>query len=122
MNDDLRANMELNGKVTNPGEMRTKITLQARTVSEDAGGFETPTWSTIATVWSKWINVHGSEAWTAQSVQAEQPATVTIRYKSGIDTTCSVLKGLERFEIVSIDDIRERHEYLELKVRRVRSG
>jgi SPP1 family predicted phage head-tail adaptor len=115
--------MELNGKVLiQPGEMRTKITLQARTVSADAGGYEKPTWSTIAEVWGRWISAHGSEAWAAQSVQAEQPATVTIRYKSGIDTTCSVLKGLERFEIVSIDDIREHHEYLELKVRRIRSG
>jgi len=114
--------MELNGKTTNPGEMRTRITLQRRAVSANAGGFQTPAWSTIAVVWSKWVGVHGSEAWAAQSVQAEQAATVTIRYKSGIDTTCSVLKGLERFEIVSIDDIREHHEYLELKVRRIRSG
>ena len=114
--------MELNGKVTNPGEMRTRITVQRRTVSSSAGGFETATWSTLAEVWSKWVGVHGSEAWAAQSVQAEQPATVTIRYQAEVDATCSVVRGSDRFEIVSIDDIRERHEYLELKVRRVRSG
>jgi SPP1 family predicted phage head-tail adaptor len=115
--------MITNNKVLiQPGEMSVKITLQTRTVSSNAGGFETPTWATIAEVWSRWINVHGSEAWAAQSVQAEQPATVTIRYRYGVDTTCSVLKGYDRFEITSIDDIRERHEYLELKVRRMRSG
>ncbi len=102
--------------------MTVMVTLQSRTVSKDAGGFEKPTWTTIAEVWSKWVNVHGSEAWAAQSVQAEQPATVTIRYRSGIDTTCSLLKGSDRFEITSIDDLRERHEYLELKVKRNRSG
>jgi SPP1 family predicted phage head-tail adaptor len=105
-----------------PGELNVKITLQARTVSSNAGGFETAKWSTLAEVWSRWINVHGSEAWAAQSVQAEQAATVTIRYQAEVDATCSVVRGSDRFEIVSIDDIRERHEYLELKVRRVRSG
>jgi hypothetical protein len=33
-----------------------------------------------------------------------------------------VLKGTNRYEIVSIDDIQERHEYLELKVKKMRSG
>ncbi len=114
--------MELNGKVTNPGELTMQITLQRRTASAGTGGFIIQGWETIAIVWSKWINVHGSEVWAAQSIQAESPATVTIRYRSGLDTTCAVLKGSDQFEIVSIDDIRERHEYLEIKVRRMRSG
>jgi len=102
--------------------MRTRITLQQRTVTSGDGGFQTPGWSTLASVWAKWTNVHGSEVWAAQSVQAEQPATVLIRYLAGLDTTCAVLKGSDRFEIVSIDDIQERNEYLELKVQRMRSG
>jgi len=114
--------MNLNGKVTNPGELRTQITLQTRTSTEDAGGFPVPGWSTLATVWAKWQNVHGSEVWAAQSVQADAPATVLIRYLTGLDTTCAVLKGSDRFEIVSIDDILEQHEYLELKVQMARSG
>ena len=114
--------MKLNGKVSNPGEMRTRITLQSRSVSTETGGFQTPTWSTIAQVWARWVNAHGAEAWTAASLQAEQAATVTIRYRTGIDLTCAVLKGSERFEIVSMDNIQERSEYIELKVQRMRSG
>jgi head-tail adaptor len=76
----------------------------------------------VAEVWAKWVNAHGSEIWTAQSVQAEAPATVIIRYLTGLDTSCVVMKGTEYFEIVSIDDIRERHEYLELKVKLWRPG
>lgn len=114
--------MILNGKIINPGELRTQITLQQRSVASDGGGFQVPTWSTIATVWARWTNVHGAEVWAAQTVQAEQPATVLIRYVSGLNTTCAVLKGSDQFEIVSIDDIQDRHEYLELKVQRVRSG
>ena len=114
--------MDLNGKVTNPGEMHTRISLQERVTAAGDGGFIQQSWSTIASVWARWTNVHGSEVWAAQSVQAQQPATVLIRYRAGLDTTCAVLMGSERFEIVSIDDIQERHEYLELKVQRMRSG
>lgn len=114
--------MILNGRPINPGELRTQVILQSRSVTSGTGGFQTATWSTIATVWAKWTNAHGSEVWAAQSIQAEAPATVLIRYRIGIDTTCAVLKGSDQFEIVSIDDIAERHEYLELKVRRMRSG
>lgn len=113
--------MNLNGRVTNPGELRTKITLQQRDTSQ-TGGFLQPVWSDIATVWAKWVNLHGAEVWASQSIGAEQAATVTIRYRTGVDCTCAVLNGSERYEIVAVDDIQARHEYLELKVTRMRSG
>ena len=114
--------MRIGSQVTNPGELRTSIKLQKRTVSTETGGFLAPAWSDLATVWAKWTNVHGSEAWAAMSVEAEAPATVLIRYRSGIDTTCAVLLGTERYEIVSIDNIAQRSEYLELKVRKIKAG
>jgi SPP1 family predicted phage head-tail adaptor len=118
----LRANMILNGRVINPGEMRTQITLESRTVTTQTGGFETPAWSTIATVWSKWTNAHGSEAVQAAMLNAEAPATVLIRYRSGLDTTCAISKGGVRYEITSIDNIQERNEYIEMKVKRMKPG
>ncbi len=114
--------MNLNGRTINPGDLTIQIALQSRTISSGAGGFQSPAWSTQATVWARWSNVHGSEVWAAQSVQAEAPATVLIRYYPGLDTTWAVLKGAERYEIVSVDDIFERHEYIELKVRKMRAG
>jgi SPP1 family predicted phage head-tail adaptor len=114
--------MILNGKVINPGELRTQVTLQRRTVSAGAGGFQVPAWRTIAVVWARWTNAHGQEAVIAGAQGSEAPATVLIRYRSGLDITCAVLKGSDRYEIVSIDNIQERSEYLELKVRRMESG
>jgi SPP1 family predicted phage head-tail adaptor len=114
--------MRIGDKVTNPGELRTSIGVQSRTVTKDAGGFPIETWSTIATVWAKWTNVHGQEAWIAQTNQAGQAATVLIRYRSDIDPTCAVLKGSDRYEIVSMDNVGERNEYIELKVIRKREG
>jgi SPP1 family predicted phage head-tail adaptor len=114
--------MIIGSRVTNPGEMRTSVTLKNRSVTTDSGGARVPTYSTIATVWAKWANVHGSEVWAAESVNAIAPATVMIRYRSGIDHTCVVVKGSDIYEIVSIDNIQERNEYLELKVQKAKAG
>jgi SPP1 family predicted phage head-tail adaptor len=115
--------MILNDKVfVQPGELRTPVTLQSRIETADAGGFTSQSWSTIAAVMAKWTGVHGSEAWTAQTVEAERAATVLIRYLAGVDETCAVLLGSDRYEIVSIDNIQQRNEYLELKVKLARAG
>ncbi len=113
--------MNIGGRTINPGELRTSVVLESRTITTNAGGAQEPSYTTIATVWAKWTNVHGSEVWTAQAVQAVHPATVLIRYRSDINLACAVSKGSERFEIVSIDNIGERNEYLELKVKLMRN-
>lgn len=114
--------MLINGRPINPGELRTEITLKSRTETISAGGFAQPGWSTIATVKCRWTGAHGSEVWSAQAVQAEGAATVLIRYNSGVNTTGAVLLGSDLYEIVSVDDIQQRHEWMELKVKRMKAG
>ena len=114
--------MILNGRVINPGELRTQIELQTRSVSTETGGFNVPEWETISLVWARWSNAHGSEALAAQLQEVTAPATVLIRYRDDLDETCSVVKGNDRYEILSIDDIQERHEFMELRVQRMKTG
>jgi len=114
----------LSGKLSNPGEMRTLITLKSRSIitGGSAGGFRIPNYDEIAQVLAKWVNVHGSEVWVSKTVQAIKAATVLIRYQAGLDETCVVDKGGEIYEIVSIDNIQEKNEYMELKVKKAVSG
>lgn len=133
--------MKLAGKVSNPGEMHVRVVLATRAVVTGPGGAQTKTYPFLAQVWAKWTNVHGSEAWTAGALGAEAAATVLIRYLSGLDESCVVVKGAtvsevieegvvtgltytggEKYEIISMDDIGERHEYIELKVKRLIPG
>lgn len=114
--------MILNGKVINPGEFRTQITLEERAEATSSGGYKSPTWSPLKTVWSRWKNAHGAESFQAALEGVSAPATVLIRYIDGLDETCAVLKGANRYEIISIDNIEERSEYIELKVRRMKGG
>lgn len=114
--------MVINGRIWNPGEMRTRIDLGRRLNTADAGGFDQPGYTVIDSVWCRWINAHGAEVWEAQAQGAIQPATVMIRYRSDIDVTWAIRKGTAWFEIVSLDDIRELHELIEMKVKRVVAG
>lgn len=114
--------MILNGKVINPGELRTPIVLKSRTVSSGAGGFASKTNATIASMSSKWTNAHGVELLSDKALQAEGLATVLIRYLAGIDNTVIVEKDSKPYEVISMDDIQERHEYIELKVKRMKAG
>ena len=115
--------MILGGRVINPGDLRTRITLKARAVSTETGGFQRPTWpTTIAVVWAKWNNVHGSEVWAADANQVTQPATALIRYRADVDETCAVDREGKIYEVVSVDDIENRHEFMELALKAVRGA
>ena len=114
--------MRIGSVVTNPGELRTQVTLKRRTVITDPGGFERESITPIAVLWARWIGVHGSEAWAANSANALRAATVLIRYRPDVDETCLItLDGLD-YEVISMDDIRQVHEFIELKLQLIRSG
>lgn len=104
------------------GELRTRIIIQTKAIITDAGGFQSESWTELDTVWAKWVNVHGQEAIMAQSIGVVAAATVTIRYMEGIDLTCCVLKDSDRYEIISMDNYREKDQLIELKVKRMVPG
>jgi SPP1 family predicted phage head-tail adaptor len=108
--------MILNGKPINPGELRTAVTLEIVTLSGDAGGAQAQSYADLAAVWCRWTNVHGGEVWQSQALHAQKPATVLIRYRSDLTTANTVRKDGERYKILSIDDIQNRNEFMELKV------
>lgn len=133
--------MLINGKPFNPGELKTRIVLASRASGKDAGGFQKPGYEFLTEAVCRWLNVHGQEVWAADARGAIKPATIMIRYRNDIDETCVVVKGAtveevieedeitgytfsggEVYEIVSMDDIQERHEYIELKIKFLGAG
>lgn len=119
--------MKLGNKVTNPGDLRTPITLLKSTVAKVSGG-QKPIWVAQAKVKCKWVNAHGSEVVGSASQQAVGRATLTIRFYGPLDASWAVLKGwddlAEGAEIWQLiappDDIRDRHEYMELQVQLIK--
>jgi SPP1 family predicted phage head-tail adaptor len=113
--------MIIGTQVTNPGELRTPLTLWAKALTTDAGGAQIAAAPVkLADVWAKWTDVHGNEVWAAQAVKAVEPATVRIRYRADVNSNTLVQKGEKYFEVIGApDDIQQQHEYLELKVTRM---
>lgn len=111
--------------IKDPGEMTARIRIQMP-VTTGTGVNEYTAWVDIGNnsetdpprwTWAKWENVHGSEAWVAESVQATAPATVSVWYNSRINRKCRVLDDAGTvYEIKSLDDIRKEHRQIEMKV------
>jgi SPP1 family predicted phage head-tail adaptor len=114
--------MIISGKVVNPGQLRTLISLGSRSVVTGTGGFQVPTFTAFVDVYARWIGAHGADSTQAAIAGVDAPATVLIRYNAGLDRTGAVKLGSDWYEIVSIDDIQQRHEYMELKVRRAEAA
>ena len=111
--------------IKDPGEMTARIRIQTPVVT-GSGVHKATVWVDIGNTsesdsprWTaaKWENVHGSEAWTASSVQATAPATVSVWYDSRITRMCRIVDdaGIV-YRITSLDDIRREHRQIEMKV------
>jgi head-tail adaptor len=123
----------LNGKPFNPGELRTKITFESRSVTQNVGAADQAGYTVLGEVLAKWVNVHGQEARASDAMQAKRQATVTARWRGDVDESCSIVLGwvsemsadqqrAARYEITSLDNIQERGEYIEFQVSQYRGA
>lgn len=109
--------------VINPGDLRTRITLQQPTISTDAGGAQRETYADVPTnptVWAKWVNAHGQEALQQNAVISAQRAAVTIRHRTDVAESWQIVKDGEAWKIISIDRVQDKHRWLEMVVERVK--
>lgn len=111
-------------KNANAGELRTPVQF-CRIVSEiDSEGIPFESKVNIfgegKTVKCKWINAHGTESFTAMQLQITEPATLTCRFSPQIKQDQLVYRGADPtpYEIISIDNVGERNQWLEIKVKR----
>ncbi len=118
----------------NAGELRTQIIIKALSPGMDADGYPadtlTPLYGEGVSVGCKWINAHGREVYEAERLNLHEAATLTLRYSPAIHPRCRIWRTDElaaldgksdeaiAYDIISIDDIHNRHELLEIKVKR----
>lgn len=111
-------------KSANSGELRTPITVVSSSRTEDDEGFPVDTevnvFGTGAVLMCKWVNAHGTEAFTDMMLKLREPAVVTVRYSPLITRTCLIYRGSDPdpYEIISMDNVEERDAWLEIHVQR----
>ena len=111
------------------GRAKTVIDIKRSQNSQVGGGFSQSGWTSIYPQTARpkaiWVNAYGAEAITAASLQYDEAATVTVRYRPDINTACQVYrKGDKRpFRILSMDNVEDRNKFISLKIARaVTSG
>lgn len=122
----------------NAGELRTQIIIKALTPGMDADGYPaetlTPLYGEGVSVGCKWVNAYGRDVYEAERLNLHEAATLTLRYSAGINARCRLWRTEEllalgdsasddalnaiAYDIISIDDIHNRHELMEIKVKR----
>lgn len=107
-------------KYANAGELRIPVRFVRIDRTTDADGYPTETETVILRTRCKWVNVHGTEVFTAMQQQLKEPATITVRYCALIDEKLIVYKEAdpEPYQVISIDDVENLHRWMEIKVQR----
>lgn len=112
-------------KNANAGELRTPVYFKRIQRSTDAEGFPAETEVNIfgegKHVLCKWVNAHGSEVFLAKQLELRDPATITMRYSPLINEKLLVYRENDAnpYEIVSLDNVECRKQWLEIKVQRM---
>lgn len=101
------------------GDLRHRITLQKYISTIDEEGFTTQTWQDVATVWAAVENLYGREYWEAATIQAENTVKFTIRYRKDLSSDMRIKFQGQHYEIISIDNIKYKNEYIEIKAKAV---
>lgn len=111
-------------------ELRTRIYIHSVSKAVDKEGVASEKCETSAIGYDargqeimyhcKWVNAYGSEVFSAKQLQLKASATLTMRYSPKIQVDQLVYKvgDPEPWEIISINDVEDRHCWLEVKVGR----
>lgn len=119
-------------KSVSAGELRTRIYIHSVNKTADADGVSSGAEECSAIGYDaqgkelmyhcKWVNAYGSEVFTAMQMRVQEPATLTMRYSPKIQPDQLIYKVDDPlpYEIISVNDVEERHTWLEVKVCRRR--
>lgn len=68
------------------GRLRSRVTLQRRSVTRDTTGAEVETWADLATVWAEVEALLGREFWASQAITSSQVMKFTLRHLANVTT------------------------------------
>ena len=111
-------------KSAGAGELRTKIIIEAKTGGRTSNGYSGEEWANVfpdgRAVFCKWVNAYGSDVIEVRRAGLEEYATLTMRYTARLAPDCRITRAGERrpYEVISINDVEDRHVWLEVKVHR----
>lgn len=73
------------------GALRERVTVQAKTETEDTQGGRAWVWSTLATVWAAVTPMRANEVLAAQSIGSQATYSVEMQYRADITPSMRVV-------------------------------
>jgi len=101
------------------GDLRHRVTIQQKTVTQDTYGATVETWAALATVWANIEALSGREFFDSQQTVAQADHRITIRYRADVKPTMRAVEGSRTFDIQAVLDREGRRRTLELLCREV---
>lgn len=99
------------------GRLSERITIQAKSVSRDAYGAQTVTWTTHATAWAQAEPLAGREYVAVRAAQADLSIRFRLRYVAGVTPAMRVSWNGATYDIVAAINVDARNTELELLCR-----
>ena len=96
------------------GELRHRIVLQNKVVTEDELKQQSETWTDVVTIWACVEPLSGKEYFAAKQTNAEVSVKFTLRYLNGVKPDMRVAFKDRFFEIKTIIDPKEKNRSLVL--------
>ena len=103
------------------GRLNCRISIQARSSTQDAAGQEVETWTTFVTVWASRRDVRGRERFTGEQRYAARSGVYQIRFMAGVHEEMRIVDNGITYRIIGIAD-NARQGWLELTVESVNPG
>ncbi len=95
------------------GQLRHRVTIQAKAIGTDAYGGPTETWTDVPPdIWADVEPLHGRELTNAQAVFAETTTKITMRYRAGVIPANRIVFEGRHYNIQAIVDTDMRHREL----------
>lgn len=105
-----------------PEGLRHRITIQYKTVTQDAIGNEIETWHTFATVWAAIEPISGREYFAAAQTNAEVNHRIKIRPLPGVNSEMRAVWDNRIFEIEAVLNIKEKNVEVHLMCKEAVAG
>lgn len=100
------------------GDLDTEIVLQTRAITPPTLVDFSETFATAATVWAMIETLHGKTEFDDSNVERNISHEITIRYVANVSTETWILHDAARYDVVTVEDYEERHEWLVLRCER----
>lgn len=96
------------------GLLKTKVTIQQQTATQDAAGQITGGWTTLASVWADVRQQRGLEMVRGDALSSSTRASIRIRRRTDVTAAMRVTHGATTYNILAVSQDVNSKDYTDL--------